>query len=40
MHIEPAPRNPTPPNTKHDVYYEGNKKNELNDLKKYHFLLG
>lgn len=34
MQIEPAPRE-APQQGKHDVYYEGNKKNELNDLKVY-----
>lgn len=35
MHIEPVPRPAPVKQDKHDVYYEGNKKNELNDLKMY-----
>lgn len=32
MHFTPSPQSNQ---SKHDVYYEGNKKNEMNDLKKY-----
>ena len=37
MHFTPVEKPRNPP-SKHDVYFEGNKKNELNELRMYNSL--
>ena len=38
MHFTPVDRPRNAPPSKHDVYFEGNKKNELNELRTYIYL--